>query len=436
MAKATYIEGLTVEGDEFPSRLTIDGRPVHGLSVDDRGLFALSGSAAFRAKTLREVGEHVVASFEGLSTRRRALRAEHLAQLKQGVQHWNSWRLDNPGIRPLLFDIDLRREATGLPNLDGIDFANANLIGANLSDVQLIDANFHEANLGGANLSHAILEGANFCRSDLYATDLSHARLSRANLQGTQIAMTILDHAQLIGCKIYGMSAWDVAGNGLEQGELIIVYKRHRSAVGADIRSRQVDESTIIVGDIETAQFVYLMLNNQKISSAIDSLTSKIVLILGRFTPERKAVLDEIREALRRQNYVPVLFDFRQPDNLNITDTVRLLAQMSLFVIADVTDPSSSPFELQNVYEATNVPVQTIVLEPHEPFSMFWDLRTRNRDRFLSPFSYGGTPHLLENLEEKVIAPSLAAARALKQRMQETESERKVWKAERGAGRE
>ena len=43
--------------------------------------------------------------------------------------------------------------------------------------------------------------------------------------------------------------------------------------------------------DLEIAQFIYLLLNNQKIRHVIDTITSKIVLILGRFTPERKAVL-------------------------------------------------------------------------------------------------------------------------------------------------
>ena len=253
MAKASYFEGLTIEGDERPPRLTIDGRPVDGLSVDNQGVFTLSSQPEFRSKTLAEVGAHLVAGSENLSQRRSALRALHLAELKQGVQHWNAWRLDNPGVRPLLFDTDLQREATGLADLNGIDFSNANLIRANLSGVQLSNANFHEANLGGADLSGAILEGANFCRSDLFATDLSHAKLLRANLQGTQMAMTILNDAHLIGCKIYGMSAWDVAVKGIVQSELIIVYKRDWSATGADIRSRHVDESTIIVDDLETA---------------------------------------------------------------------------------------------------------------------------------------------------------------------------------------
>jgi hypothetical protein len=36
------------------------------------------------------------------------------------------------------------------------------------------------------------------------------------------------------------------------------------------------------VGDIEVAQFIYLLLNNQKLRDVIETITSKAVLILGR----------------------------------------------------------------------------------------------------------------------------------------------------------
>jgi hypothetical protein len=37
------------------------------------------------------------------------------------------------------------------------------------------------------------------------------------------------------------------------------------------------------------------------------------VLILGRFTEERKLVLDALREELRQRCYLPILFDFEKP---------------------------------------------------------------------------------------------------------------------------
>jgi hypothetical protein len=69
----------------------------------------------------------------------------------------------------------------------------------------------------------------------------------------------------------------------------------------------------ITVDNIEVAQFIYLMLNNQKVRDVIDTITSKAVLILGRFTDERKAVLNALREELRKRDYLPILFDFDVP---------------------------------------------------------------------------------------------------------------------------
>ena len=67
------------------------------------------------------------------------------------------------------------------------------------------------------------------------------------------------------------------------------------------------------VDSLEVAQFVYLMLNNERLRDVIDSITSKVVLILGRFTPERKAVLDGLRTVFRDEGYLPILFDFDRP---------------------------------------------------------------------------------------------------------------------------
>ena len=70
------------------------------------------------------------------------------------------------------------------------------------------------------------------------------------------------------------------------------------------------DEPAVTVDNIEVAQFISLLLHNEKIRDVIDTITSKVVLILGRFTDERKAVLDALRGELRKRNYQPILFDF------------------------------------------------------------------------------------------------------------------------------
>ena len=121
------------------------------------------------------------------------------------------------------------------------------------------------------------------------------------------------------------------------------------------------DEPAVTVDNIEVAQFISLLLHNEKIRDVIDSITSKVVLILGRFTDERKAVLDALRDELRKRNYQPILFDFDVPATRDITETVSLLARMARFIIADLTDPSSIPKELEAIVPSLAVPVQPLL---------------------------------------------------------------------------
>lgn len=55
------------------------------------------------------------------------------------------------------------------------------------------------------------------------------------------------------------------------------------------------------------------MLHNRKIRDVINTVTGKAVLILGRFTEEREAVLDGVKDALQVRNFVPMVFDGASP---------------------------------------------------------------------------------------------------------------------------
>jgi hypothetical protein len=65
-------------------------------------------------------------------------------------------------------------------------------------------------------------------------------------------------HASLLsvnqGCKVYGISAWDLDLTGACQSDLIIT---------------QGDEPVLTVDGLEVAQFIYLLLDNAKIRDAI-----------------------------------------------------------------------------------------------------------------------------------------------------------------------
>ena len=91
------------------------------------------------------------------------------------------------------------------------------------------------------------------------------------------------------------------------------------------------NQPTITVDNLEVAQFIYLLLNNEKIRDVINTIGKKGVLILGRFTRERKAVLNAVREELRRLDYVPMLFDFEKPTDKDFTETIMTLAETEPF---------------------------------------------------------------------------------------------------------
>jgi hypothetical protein len=171
---------------------------------------------------------------------------------------------------------------------------------------------------------------------------------------------TDLTGADLTGCQILGASAWNLKLERAKQQDLVITGP---------------GEPAIIVDNIVVAQFIYFLLHNEKmIGDGIDTITSKAVLILGRFKDERKVVLDALRDELRKRDYLPILFDFAVPAERDITETVSLLARMARFIIADLTDPSSIPHELEAIVPHLAVPVQPLLESSSRSYAMFKDL--------------------------------------------------------------
>lgn len=219
-----------------------------------------------------------------------------------------------------------------MTNLGGVEPHQGEPLQADLRAAYLSGAYLSGAYLTWANLYSAFLSEADLNRADLSGADLRGANLTSASLVGTNF-----EGANLTGCRVYGVSAWDIQLAGAIQSNLVITPQF---------------ESVIQVDNLEVAQFIYLLLNNKRIRHVIDTITSKVVLILGRLTPERKAVLDAIREELRRRDYLPILFDFQRPDSKDSTETVSTLANMARFIIADLTDPASVPHELAMIIPA------------------------------------------------------------------------------------
>lgn len=340
---------------------------------------------------------------------------EHLAILREGVAAWNDWRQLTPNLSLDLSRAELPGEDFCWAALGGVNLNRANLAGANFSDAtlrgaNLIGANLHratlsranlvDAKLGWANLEESNMQQANLTRAQLVEASLVNANLGKAKLVGAnlysadlryaRLVETNLQGANLVHCSVYGIAAWNLNLTGALQSDLDIT---------------RTDESTITVDDLELAQFIYLLLNNERVRRVIDTITSKMVLILGRFTPTRKALLDAIRSELRNRDYLPVVFDFDKPSTQTTMETVATLAHMSRFVIADLTDAKSILQELRAIVpDRPSLPVQPLLLESQSEPGMI-DFFQRFH-WFLDVVSYRAPEDLLAELQQRVIEPA------------------------------
>ncbi|RXG84169.1 pentapeptide repeat-containing protein [Bradyrhizobium vignae] len=358
--------------------------------------------------------------------------SENLVELlTSGPEKWNIWREQNPDV----IEPDLSQQApyyhvcetllmTRRPTFDlrgsahaklsGInlfraqmkwtafyyaDFSKATFAGGNLSEATFVESNLSDANLNGADLTNANLQRSKLMRADLSGAllrgcdlteaDLTGANLRSADLRGAKLVKTNLENADLTGCRIYGAATWGLNVQGAIQRSIVIT-----DDVGPEIT----------VDDIEIGQFLYLMIDNMQLRRVIDGITSKVVLILGRFTPERKAVLDSLRTEVATRGYVAVVFDFEAPKHRSTDETIALLARMAKFVVADLSDAKSVLQELRGlVPELPNVPVQPIILSSQIEPGMFDFYR---KFPWVLPVSrYDDTQDIIDGLQSKVIAP-------------------------------
>ncbi len=97
---------------------------------------------------------------------------QHLDKLQEGVEAWNQWRRENPGIRPNLREADLSRWDLGGANLSGAHLGEVNLFSSNLSGSDLRRANLVGVDLGEADLNGADLTGAWAARALFVNLDL------------------------------------------------------------------------------------------------------------------------------------------------------------------------------------------------------------------------------------------------------------------------
>jgi uncharacterized protein YjbI with pentapeptide repeats len=394
---------------------------------------------------------------------------QQLALLKQGVEAWNKWRSLSPGIPPDLRGADLSQEDLGGINLmkaslSGVDLSGVNLMGAslsqadlrganlsgaylskadlseadlsevNLSEAYLLEANLSRvnldgadlhwvylgkadlsgaiaiganlsevdmrgANLIGANLIGADLRGAILIGADLQGADLSGADLGEANLMGARLLKTNFEQANLAGCLIYGISSWGLNLEAANQLNLSVAPP---------------GEGAIAVDNLEVAQFIYFLLNHQKVREVFTSIHSNIVLILGCFqSSDRLVLLEEIRDALRQHDYLPMSVELEKSTTPELKESISTVAGMVKFIIADFTDAPHIPQELLKILQGiSEVPVQPLVQVDTTHLAISDDLH--EYPWMLPTYQYPSLSQAIADLKEKIIAPAQAKAQELR----------------------
>jgi hypothetical protein len=341
-----------------------------------------------------------------------------------GVAAWNRWRDDHPSHSWAEYDLThlfaspKYQIPISHPDLSGADLKGRDLTGANfegcilrrvdLSQALLSRANFDYADLTGANLCGATLVGSHgtntsFRQANLLGADCRHARFLHSDFEHACLNETDLRDAQFSESVVNGIAAWAIKSANSRQSNLHITKYDLGDARIINSSIYQLPENTATVDSIELAVLLHLLTNHPNPGTIVDLLSTRIVLILGRFTAERKPVLDAIREHLRGTRYCPVMFDFVKPGNRNFTETVSALAQLARFIIADISDAKVVIQELHRIVPLNpSIPVQPIchidsdvnvVIDDLKPYPWFLDL-----------VHYSDSQVLLRSLEDTVVA--------------------------------
>lgn len=329
---------------------------------------------------------------------------EHVEILRSGKAAWRKWRKQSSELPDLsgekllnldLSSLDLTETDLHDASLWGSSLRRAKLNGADLSGCMARFVRFSDAKLSDAKLVAADLRAGSLRRADLTRADLTRAVLRFTSLVGANVEGAILRQAE-----VYGASAWNLRGEPADQTCLIIRENSDPETI------------TTTVDDLDTAQLLFLLRENSKIVDVINTASQRTVLILGRFKPTYKKVLDGLRAHLLRRNMVPVMFDFDRPAGRDLTETVASLAHMACFVIPDLSGAKSVPQELSYIVPfLPSVPVVPVIAENNgQVYSMF--------EHFLrypwvhKPVTYRDLDHLLQIVDEQVINVGFKAAMA------------------------
>jgi len=168
----------------------------------------------------------------------------------------------------------------------------------------------------------------------------------------------------------------------------------HQTRVEKD-RARTIEQTQRIARDLDGRNF----------ADIVSELSRRRVLILGRFTRRRLAVLEAMKKRLAElpRSYIPELFTFSKPVSRDLVESILAFAGLSRFIIADLTDPKSVPSELQAIVpQFPSVPVVPIIDIRDREYATFSSIK--RRENVIKPtLRYRSTEDLLDRLTREAI---------------------------------
>jgi len=324
----------------------------------------------------------------------------------QGASVWNQWQKEKKGpvhfAKPYWYDSpdSMGRQIKGGNRLDfsGLNLTNVSVHdafaeGLNIQNSKIINCHFEEGDFSRANFSNTefvntrfnktILTDANFDGASFINCNLNRINITNANFCLKEIRETV----------VYGVSAWDLKTcDEMKQSRLIIerTYELYSDILASG-------KIPLMADNIELAQFIYYLSNHKKMRDVLNILNAKGILLLGQFKDGGLERLYKLHDWLKGKNYMPMIFDFERPVNMDYTETVITMAGLSKIIIADLSG-GSVPQELHATL--TNFQKPIIAYSKTRAYSMFKDLKRKNPYAF--DFEYTDDADLLVKMDAKL----------------------------------
>ena len=271
---------------------------------------------------------------------------------------------------------EFRQTEMGWLTASGGSFDSVQFFDTELDGARFLSVGFRGASFENVQLPHSVWSDIKLEDSRWRNVDLRHASFFRVNCDG----------ASFENCNVFGLGVCELAGQLRRESRLLC-------GEGPD---------PLLLNDLRFAPFLHELAYEDAFGRVVEALTAKFVLILGRFTDDRKPILDRLRRALRHFGYVPHLVDYDCKQSW--LHVVKTAAMCSRFVIADLTEPRSVPAEVVEILRLREtLIVAPIVQAGYDEPPIFGELRATGQ--LLTKYEYRDADVLIRHLATAVIEP-------------------------------